>query len=825
MSQNNDAITPTEAQVDHGGQLRELDEALSIARQALDLQSPLHSLRSESINNLAAALRARFRQGGQHCDLNEAILLDKQALELRSSPHPLRSESLNNLGVDLWERFIQSGQQSDLNEAISLYRQALELRPPTNPHRPDTLNNLALALLILFWQGNEQNDFDEAISLARQALELLAPSHPNQSDSIDIFAFALWTKVELGGGQKSDLDEAISMHRQALNLRPSPHPLRSTSLNNLANALHTRFEHGFQQTDLDEAISLFRQALELRPSPHPLRSVSLNDLAMALHTRFEDGGQRTDLDETILLHKQALELRISHKLLRSQSLSNLADALARQLELFQQGQSRRDNIKEVVSLSRQALELQLKSSPQSNQSLSRSFYNLAGALMTQFSISGPQTRKNLIDESISLHRQALELLSSTDPLRGRYLTGLANALWVQCHRLGHCQGIDDLDEAISLHRQALELQSPLHRDQSFALNCLAKTLGTRFEHEGDQSDFDEAILLFRQATECPNQSASQRLDIAYTWISHVNRHSTGHISLIDAFDAALQVLPNLAALSFDIKSRQESLLNGTGVLARAASRVAIQAGNVAKAVEFLEAGRAVFWSQFLSLRSPLEHMHDIAPELAVKLQEIATSLELGSHRDAMDNMVDNSTKLVLDQEAARLNRLNAEWSKTIEDVRCLNGFEDFLRPRRLSSLQTAASEGPVVFLVEDQECSNILILTSTNVHAIPLSNLPTRELRKLVRLIKAAASESNIWRSSIGRFSGNTTDLPPAIMETLQNWMNHEEERGIRRVGQIHSDDIFRSVLKTLWNEVVKPVIDILDIKVRFISVANHRIH
>lgn len=81
----------------------------------------------------------------------------------------------------------------------------------------------------------------------------------------------------------------------------------------------------------------------------------------------------------------------------------------------------------------------------------------------------------------------------------------------------------------------------------------------------------------------------------------------------------------------------------------------------------LEAGRSIFWSQVLSLRSPLNRLHDTDPELADRLQDIATALEMGSYRDISVQISDN--RKTIDQEASRLNRLNDEWEKSIDEVR------------------------------------------------------------------------------------------------------------------------------------------------------------
>ncbi|KAF8810300.1 hypothetical protein BYT27DRAFT_7092307, partial [Phlegmacium glaucopus] len=86
---------------------------------------------STHLNNLANLLLTRFEHGGQKNDLDEAISLNEQALELFPSAHPDRSFSLTSLANALSKRFDQGGQKSDLDEAISLHRLALELRSPS----------------------------------------------------------------------------------------------------------------------------------------------------------------------------------------------------------------------------------------------------------------------------------------------------------------------------------------------------------------------------------------------------------------------------------------------------------------------------------------------------------------------------------------------------------------------------------------------------------------------------------------------------------------------------------------------------------------------
>jgi tetratricopeptide (TPR) repeat protein len=292
--------------------------------------------------------------------------------------------------------------------------------------------------------------------------------------------------------------------------------------------------------------------------------------------------------------------------------------------------------------------------------------------LTRFKQGGQQSDLN---EAISLHRQALELFLPPHPLESSSLNNLANALLAQFEQGGQ-QG--DLNEAIALYRQALELRLPPHPDRSSSLNNLASALSTQFQQGGQQSDLDEAMSLFLTATQYSFQSPSYRLHVARRWIHCADKNQHG--SAIDAYEASIHALPLVAALSLDVASRQDSMTAGSDGLARDAARCAIRSGCMEKAIELLEAGRSIFWSQVLSLCSPFDQLHNIAPELADKLRKIATNLEIGSHCDVFSEILDNTKKLSIDQEAARLNRLNEEWAQSIDEVRKLSGFEDFLRP-------------------------------------------------------------------------------------------------------------------------------------------------
>lgn len=76
-------------------------------------------------------------------DLNKAIDLGRQALDLCPSGHPHRSMFLNNAANRYSVRYQSMGEMTDLNEAIVFGKQALARCPPQNQNRSMYLNNVA----------------------------------------------------------------------------------------------------------------------------------------------------------------------------------------------------------------------------------------------------------------------------------------------------------------------------------------------------------------------------------------------------------------------------------------------------------------------------------------------------------------------------------------------------------------------------------------------------------------------------------------------------------------------------------------------------------
>jgi len=101
----------------------------------------------------------------------------------------------------------------------------------------------------------------------------------------------------------------------------------------------------------------------------------------------------------------------------------------------------------------------------------------------------------------------------------------------------------------------------------------------------------------------------------------------GHESALEAYQAVIEFLPHMAMVGLNLQARWRALTSGSDGLARDAAACAIRSGQYERAVELLEEGRAVFWSQALQLRTPMTNLHAAAPELEAKLRRISIALE------------------------------------------------------------------------------------------------------------------------------------------------------------------------------------------------------
>ena len=647
-----------------------------------------------------------FQQAGEIRFLNEAILLLRKALELCPPGHPDFS-TLINLVLFLSTRYDQLGAVGDLEEAIILNREALELSPPGHRHHSTSLNNLAFCLSTRYDRFGAMRDLQQAI-LLREALELCPPRHPDRPSSLINIAKCLKTRYD-NLGAVGDLEEAIILQREALELCPPGHRHHSSSLNNLALYLSTRYDRLGAVRDLEQAIILLREALELcQPGHrHPDRPFSLNNLALCLSARYDQLGAVGDLEEAIILNREALELYPQGHHHHSTSLNNLAFCLSTRYDRL----GAVGDLEQAIILLREALEL----FPPGHPCRPFSLINIAKCLSTCYDQLGAVGD---LEEAIILQREALELCPPGHRHHSTSLDNLATCLSSRYDRLG---AVGDLEEAIILHQEALELRPAGHPDRPFSLMNLADCLDTRFTRLEQAEDKVALFSLYLQLVDIDilQMVSSPDLSATRAWIRVAERFQ--HPSTCLAYETSLRLLVGHLSTLPSLPRHLDLLKKATSSLAVDAFSACLRNRALARAVELLEQGRGVFWSQLTRLRLPLDDVivsSAAGKRLADEFSRLTSDIRIALNSSDID-------------QHDRLYHLNSELKRLVIKIRELPGLSHFLLPLPFSDLQHAASGGPVVIVNASQYgCDALVVLLDRDPVHIPL-RITQQDVRKL----------------------------------------------------------------------------------------------
>jgi hypothetical protein len=312
------------------------------------------------------------------------------------------------------------------------------------------------------------------------------------------------------------------------------------------------------------------------------------------------------------------------------------------------------------------------------------------------------------------------------------------------------------------------------------LSNLGKAFQTRFEHLANPSDRHHASSAFQNASLQSSGKTSIQFRATMSWASFC---SDLH-SVLLAFDRLFELIPRVVWLGQTVNRRYEELpLIGSTI--NVAAAIAILAGDLSRAVEWLEEGRSVVWGQILQLRSPLDDLYQEYPETAQELEVVSRALEnAGTSTDrGFDNIGSETT---LEEEAQNHRRLAARYEKLLMEIRSIDGFENFLKPKKISELAPAASNGPVVIVNVVPSRGDALVLCSSgDIIHVPL---PALSLER-------------------------AEELRSKLTSSLQAHSVRIDRNGDRlmRPAKKDNQDCFISVLADLWSNVVQPILSAVE--------------
>jgi tetratricopeptide (TPR) repeat protein len=736
------------------------------------------------LKQLADSLMDVYNASQSTAALEEAIVIYEQVLDVTTARHENRAQSANDLGDALfWFCHRHNADKSRGDLCISLLREALHLRTLGNPMRDQSLHSLARALRVISFeqQSGGRSALDEAAALDREALHLRSLGHVNRASSLNNLAIVLMTIFE-HAGDFDVLTEATIMQREVLQLLAPHHPGRITCLINLGNMLRTTFQLQGNPEILAEAIRLRRECVQICHVGHPRRPLALEALASTLTNSFVYQRQADVLSEAINLQREALQLLPESYPGREIFLGNFGDMLL--LSYHEQGGVH--VLSEALTLFRTALSLQsLTGRPLQSHRLS----TLAKALQASFDLDG---NTDTLGEAISLHREALEHQSPEYPARTKSLQYLADAL---------CKlSPPSWTEAFALYSEALETSRAGDINRAGLFSALARCF---LDPRSPFFDLSDGIVILVEGHADSSSHVKLRLrysvtDLRYVEDSFSARTASAranaesdtklHKQVMALYSQAMALLPRAANFGLDHDERLDAVA-GSDELARNAAARAILLGNVTQAVEFLEEGRGVFWSQALRLKAT--GFDGVPDGLRDELKRLLSQLE----RSARKLEIFSQTTAAREQETETRRRLNEEAEDMISTIRSHPGLDRFLMPPAFSAIMASLPDGYVVIVNASRLGHHALILHRATDQVVSLELKPPR-----------GGFDFALARAHLPRDGSVSLDAADGGTDY--------DSRGMRLVASKTEVDSFDAMLALLWTSIVQPVISALGLEV-----------
>jgi tetratricopeptide (TPR) repeat protein len=646
-------------------------------------------------------------------------------------------------------------QDDELLRAITLFHMLAAMAPERVPHQ---IRNALAALSAEATAGLESHrkeaataakeyeetspppDLDGAITALQDAVRRIPSGHRRRAEALSELAGHLLARFEQLG-VAADLDTAINAAEQAVAASPPYDPILSMALSNLTLGLSRRYERSGDQSDLDNAIDAGRRSVHATPPGHPGLGAMLTNLALALSMRYQHHEDKQDLDEAIDAEQQAVAMANPGHAYLPTRLSNLAGDL---LFRFHLANDQRD-LDAAITAAQRSVGLSPPGHPHRALHLS----SLGHALRTRFERTGDRAD---LDSTIDVQYQAVAATPQGHPNLGGHLSNLGAALEARFELTGDRA---DLDAAIDAGYRAVKVAPSDSTIRTGCLINLGNCLHSKFEQTKDQTDLDTAIDCWRQATQQISGIARWRLTAATSWGLKAAEAGRHHLAA-EGLAEAVGLLPLVAWHGLGRATREEQLGEPAGLPGDAAA-YAVLDGHPDRAVELLEQGRSVLWTQALNLRSDLARLADSYPDLASRIQGIRATLDTPPP-DAISPALGLKGKYTRvtwhsseRQDSAELRRRMArEWDNALAEVRRLDGFEHFLSAIPYSELTAAAAGGHVVVVYASRYGSQALVVTpgANQPLVVDLPNLIlTTVVDRTTQMIRALAGQADSGRA------------------------------------------------------------------------------
>ena len=553
---------------------------------------------------------------------------------------------------------------------------------------------------------------DEVVDCLRDAVKVCPPN------SYDVFV-ALVKQLHsrfIKTHSLDDYEEATATLENILDPnRPGecPNSIRDLALQLAIDLAFSRCTYFKNPEYAEVAISRLRLGLS-SPSINEVNRFHLTEmLSMLVKDRFRDYSLSESLEEANSNNSQVVSL------LSSQSLEKSGMLLTTQLE----------DVQETYSMTALQQKIQYLEEVLSNTSPGTERYKGCLSELANWYKSKFRHTKDTsdINESIKYGRLTLDATLANDPWRITPLSSLLNILLLAFAKSGK---INYLNESITVGYDILELRG--HPYIHFrTVQRLVPSLLNRAELVGREEDRHEAIRLMSSVINDQFTRKPDRFRLSCRWA--IVARCIGHPTTSTAYKCALSLMQS--SLSFaPTVSVQHACLVAMGKYCHTVpldyASYQINLGQFEEAVETLEQGRALLWSEMRGLRIPLAQFIEEGSLSAQRFAQVNQELEAltiavtPSGRPEMNDGAGDGTdpfgRLVIQRQ-----RLVDERDALISQIQSHGrpGLGELLSVSSFTTLRCAASHGPVIIINHCIYRSDIMIIFHKS---LPCS-IPTTE--------------------------------------------------------------------------------------------------
>ncbi|KAG9089264.1 hypothetical protein FS749_001488 [Ceratobasidium sp. UAMH 11750] len=225
--------------------------------------------------------------------------------------------------------------------------------------------------------------------------------------------------------------------------------------------------------------------------------------------------------------------------------------------------------------------------------------------------------------------------------------------------------------------------------------------------------------------------------------------------------------------------------------------VAISLQQYDLALEWLEQGRAILWSQMLQMPTPYDNLYAGHPEMLKELQRVFYQPKYAgiSEPAGVPSAHDGRS---LDGDS-RKHGLAERKQELLDFARRLPGLEDTLRPPKASKLVSLLQDGAAVILNLDEDRCDALVIRagSQEITHVPLIRFSVQEARGWFPESTPTPGEGAVIRRPIFSSDGDTAGIKGDI----------------------------KGVLAPLWHDAIKPVLDHIGITFQHVPPAGSLPH